>query len=116
VLDFQQRISLSHSKALIKSVTYDSAQRLALTFGDKCDGNKSALCIARLFAMYISYLQKRVASVLGTNMFQLVFALPPFFSEATKQCYVDACLIAGIAKNTVNVVDSSDCLVATYSR
>eukprot|EP01036_Dinobryon_divergens_P034893 gene34893-45152_t len=35
---------------------------------------------------------------------------------ATKQCYINACLIAGIAKNAINVVDSSDCLVATYSR
>lgn len=116
ISEFEQRAVLSHSKTLIKSVTHDSAKRLALTFEDKSNGNVSSVCVARLFAMYISYLQKRVGSVLGTSTFQLVFALPPFFSEATKQCYIDACLIAGIAKSTVTVVDSSDCLVATYSR
>ena len=114
--DIKENPYFSHFKTLLESLTQDLSGRLSLNYENESEGNQTKISITQLLAMYISYLYKRVKSVLGVTQFRLSFALPVAYSKATEQCFIDASLIAGVERTNVLAFDSSDCLVATYGR
>jgi len=68
-----------------------------------------------LLSMFISKLIKRISEVYSSP-YHIVFPLPPSTPLPVKKAILQACEICRLDTQKVSTIDTSDCLVKTYSR